>query len=310
MRSILRTIILAAAVGLGLVFSTTGRPQESESDAAPGGLARPDESQPIEGFRVKTEHLHDEFADPTQGFTPRRYRYIVQDPNGNVIGHMQVSIEPAAAGERYLIMLKKSYDFAGEAVLTLTAEAETLDPQEVEIKFAGGLSSTNETAPVLTSPPDEDASADDAGLDSNRGEEIVHYYYDTVSVSIRRPGATTLFTFRRLLPSYDLEELFLLMNVLDVRAIPAHSIWYLTAPFERATYAVLVERQGDEVVYGADAEKHLAIRLRLTSQPFCEDYFVESLPPHRLVKFTAGDLTFTLWEDTSERATPVPGGAM
>jgi len=308
MRILLQTVAFISILGLSMVFAPWAQPEETKRDADPGGLLTPDDLQSIPGFQVEPQYLREDFADSTRGFAFREYKYIVQDLDGNIIGHMSVSIKPVPTKERNLVVLKKSYDFAGQAALTLRVDADTFDPKEMEISFAGGLRPEDETAPAL--PSDRCGASVEGGAEiySERGEETVHYYYDTVTVSIRRPQATTLFTFRRPLPSYDMEELFLLLNVLDVERIPPRSVWYLTAPFERATYAVLVERKGGEVIYGADAERHLAVRLRLTSEAFSEDYFVESLPPHRVVKFTAGDLAFTLWEDASEQTTLVPGG--
>jgi|GEM_PF-1959037 len=311
MRSTFQTAVMVGLAALSVVFAGSRRAQELEAQSAPGGLFKPQESESIAGFEVKPEYLREEFDDPTRGFVSRSYHYIVQSPEGDVIGHLRVVIEPVATGKRNLVALKKSYDFAGEAALTLTVEAESYDPRDMRIKFAGGLGEEDEATPEPPAPMDGGAGApDDSQLDDGKGEQTAHYYYDTVSVSIRRPGATTLFSFRRPLPSYDLEELLLLLTVLDTKLLPARSVWYLTAPFERATYAVLVERVGSDVIYGADAERHLATRLRLTSELSCEDYFIESLPPHRVVKFTAGDLTFTLWEDTSEGGASALGGAV
>ena len=302
-------MLVAAFVMLAtLSFAAAVRTQEPEAPTTPGGLFGTDRSENLEAFRVHREYLHEEFADPTRGFAPRKYKYMVQDATGSVIGHMVVSITSQATAQRNLVVLSKRYDFA-DALLKLTVAADTFDPVTVEVTFAGGLEGAGSSAPAESTPAvNEETPSSPGDLSNERGRQQATYYFDTVSVSIERPGATTLFTFRRPLPGYDIEELFLLMNVMEMKAIPERSIWFLTASFERATHAVLVERQGKETIYGADAERHLAVRLRLTSDIFSEDYFVESLSPHRVVRFTAGDLTFTLWEEMSEEATPVAGG--
>ena len=97
--------------------------------------------------------------------------------------------------------------------------------------------------------------------------------------------------------AYDLEELYLLFSQLTVKRFPRLSVLFVTAPVRYRNYAVLIRRQGRESIYAADAEKHICEHLLLEFSDSTQEFFIETLPPHRVVKFTSGQFTYTLIED-------------
>jgi len=273
--------------------------RESAEAPPPGSLfGALQQTSGLTTIEVNEKILREEYKHPAIGFAPKKLRYIVQDKTGAVIGQLLVSIEPLVENGRYIISLKKSYEFEPKIVLEHTLKADDFSPMR-----------TNVLLPELSS---EEGADEGVGLGIDEGKtgedrssstqtlSSATYYYDTVTVRKRDLGSETFFSFRRLLPSYDINALDFIIHALDLKAIPPKSILILVSPFDGATHIALLEKVEKQVVYSAEARKCVTDLIRISSELFTEEYYVEAVPPHLVIKFTAGEFKFTLYEEETE----------
>lgn len=272
---------LAAALALAVVSAMPAAAQQAD-EPFPGSLFSDPQQEGVQQLEFGPRLMHSEYADPSVEFAARRFKYIVQDENGAVRGWMECSFEPLLEEQGSRIRLHKEYSFPLPARSTLIADRLTLDPLRLNLE----LYETGEW------PPPEDAKPYES--------YEVSYYFDTASVQVIGGDAGAMFSLRRPLPSYDLDEVLLLLSLARVEDFPDQAALMLSAPLQRRNHAVLVEKVGRTAIYAADAERHVCLHLRLNFYDSVEEYFVETLPPHRVVKFTTGNLTFTLQEDLTQ----------
>jgi len=253
----------------------------AQEGAQPGSLCEMADSDDVQMLELEPSLFHAEYADMTAGFVPRRLVYIMQDTEGVVRGRLKLSMSVAAAeGELHRELVKEyEYPFVGSS--RVVVESLSLSPVECSL-----------TLYDLQSGPIPDGTQPAETWSAN-------YYYDLVAVNVESKDVGTFYSFRHPMKAYDLEELYLLFSQLAVERFPRLSVLFVTAPFRYRNYAVLIRRLGRESIYAADAEKHICERLRLEFSDSTQEFYVETLPPHRVVKFTAGQITYTLIEDNT-----------
>jgi hypothetical protein len=274
----------ATAIGalLLVVMAVSGGRGSAQEIAQPGSLGEATDGEEVQMLKLEPSLTHPEYADLAAGFTPRVLVYIIQDAEGAVRGRMTLTMSAMVVDGEIRRELTKEYDFPYVGRLQLMAKAPELSPLECNLELF-------------------DLDAGPVPQDASPGETwSAKYYYDLVSVAIEAKDVGTFFSFRHPMKAYDLEELYLLFSQLQVERFPRQSVLYVTAPFRHRNYAVLLERRGRESIYAADAEKHVCEHLYLTFSDSVQEFFVETLPPHRVVKYTLGDLTYTLLEDNTE----------
>ena len=253
----------------------------AQEGAQPGSLCEMADSGDVQMLELEPSLFHAEYADMVAGFVPRRLVYIMQDTEGVVRGRLKLSMSVAAAeGELHRELVKEyEYPFVGSS--RVVVESLSLSPVECSL-----------TLYDLQSGPIPDGTQPAETWSAN-------YYYDLVAVNVESKDVGTFYSFRHPMKAYDLEELYLLFSQLAVERFPRLSVLFVTAPFRYRNYAVLIRRLGRESIYAADAEKHICERLRLEFSDSTQEFYVETLPPHRVVKFTAGQITYTLIEDNT-----------
>jgi len=274
----LRTLVLVLVTAL---YATAAAAQQVE-EPFPGSLFNFPSQDALQQLELGLHLMHPEYIKPSAGFAARKYTYIIQDDKGAVQGWLQSSFEPLTDRERPLIRLRKKYSYPLTAESTLIVDWLTLDPVTLDLR----LYDAGDSVPPENAEPSESYE--------------VSYYYDTATVQLKGSEVGAVYSLRRPLPSYDLDELLLLLSVTRVEDLPEKSALLLTAPLQNRNHAVLVEKLGRVAIYAADAERHVCLRLRLSFYDSVEEYFVETLPPHRVIKFTTGKLTFTLQDDLTE----------
>ena len=275
------TIAVVGAIAL-VALAHPGVKSRAQDSAQPGSLSGVAGSDDVQMLELEPSLMRPEYADLVAGFTPRSLVYIIQGPDGAVRGRMTLSMSTTVANGEVRRELVKECDFPFVGRWRLVVKASSLSPVECSLELYNLVSKPipNDAQPVET--------------------WSAKYYYDLVSVAIESEDVGTFFSFRHPMKAYDLEELYLIFSQMEVEQLPHRSVLFVTAPFRYRNYAVLVERLGRESMYAADAEKHVCEHLCLTFSDSVQEFFVETLPPHRIVKFTLGELTYTLLEDNTE----------
>ena len=279
MQETLKRIVVALAVPLLLTVILHAAKVWAQDGAQPGSLSEIAASDDVQMLEVEPSLFHEEYADMAAGFVPRRLVYIVQDAEGVVHGRLLVSMSVTdVAGELSRELVKEyEYPFIGRS--RIVVDGLSLAPSECRL-----------TIYDLQSGPIPD------GVQPAETWQA-EYYYDLVAVAVESKDVGTFYSFRHPLKAYDLEELYLLFSQLAVEQFPRLGVLLVTAPFRYRNYAVLIRRLGRKSIYGADAEKHICEHLLLEFSDSTQEFFVETLPPHRVVKFTSGQFTYTLIED-------------
>ncbi len=258
----------------------------------------------LKPFKVP-EYLSLEFGNPAVGFNPIRLKYIIQDKTGAVIGNLEVKMETDFENDRLVAKVVKRYNLGSVTEVTIVVKADDFSPLRAMLKRAETPSEDERNKAEGLSGVNLDNSANNEEL---KPICSAYYYYDLVTVDTLESEAQSFFAFRRFLPSYDIDEILLILTAVEISDFPKKTLWFLTSPFGGANHITLVERIGKRVVYGADAERHTCEVLKFSSQSFSDEYCVRSISPQRVIKFTAGDLTFTLWEDEENPPDIIIGG--
>ncbi len=271
------------------------------------------ENKGIELFKVSAKYLREDFKYPAIGFEPLIARYIVQDETKQVVGKLTLTVEPFIEGGKNLMRITKTYDFAPLLDVTLLVDAEDFTPLRSTLGSSseastGGRDAEEEFGRLSGKGDKSGEGGSDVRTSPREFSREAYYYYDMVTLKMVDQGAESVFSFRRLLPGYDIDAVPAMLFAFAVQELPARAVWYLTSPYEGRTYITLVERLGTRVVYGADAEKHTCEVIKLTSELFSEEYYVERTAPYQVVKFTAGEFTFTLsGQESLEPSIPIGG---
>jgi hypothetical protein len=275
----LNRIVVALSVPLLSVLILLAVKAWAQDGAQPGSLSEIAVSDDVQMLELGPSLFHPEYADMVAGFVPRRLVYIVQDPEGVVRGRLKVSMSVTDVKGELCRELVKEYEYPFVGRSRLVADGLSLAPAECWL-----------TLYDLQSGPIPDGA---------RPAETwsAEYYYDLVAVAVESKDVGTFYSFRHPMQAYDLEELYLLFGQLTVERFPRLSVLFVTAPFRYRNYAVLIRRMGRESIYAADAEKHICEHLLLEFSDSTQEFFVETMPPHRVVKFTSGQFTYTLIED-------------
>ena len=281
MQPTMNRIVIALSVWLITALVLCGVGARAQDDAQPGSLSDIAASDDVVMLELEPSLFHEEYADMAAGFAPRRLVYIVQDTEGVVHGRLKVSMSVTDVQGELRRELVKEYEHPFVGRSWLVTDGLSLAPAERRLTLYN----------LQSGPIPEDAQPAETWS--------AEYYYDLVAVAVESKDVGTFYSFRHPMQAYDLEELYLLFSQLAVERFPRLGVLLVTAPFRYRNYAVLVRRLGRESIYAADAEKHICEHLLLEFSDSTQEFFVETLPPHRVVKFTSGQFTYTLIEDNT-----------
>ncbi|MBN2082727.1 hypothetical protein JW859_11065 [bacterium] len=214
--------------------------------------------------------------------------YMVQDASGNVVG--QASLAISAESDPVLgdfIRLRRHSNLDQPTQMELCVFAVTFKPRFKEVQ--------TELADRAALPADPAPEGEVPELYDNIQRLNVDYLFDRMTVVHRVAGITSRRQIRQMPFSYDIDELPLLARQLRFREVE----W----PFE----AVLCDPQHEEQlpmsiaepvwienVVSGDAERYDCYEFTIRIGNDTQTYLVERLPPHRLVRYTDGEYTYTL----------------
>jgi hypothetical protein len=233
--------------------------------------------------------------------TPDLSRYIVQDASGAVVGYLSVFVElqsDPALGQ--FINLVKVRDYGSPTRIELWIYADTLKPRRKLAtpvdRPAGGAQQPGqgEAVEVATAASEEVRLAEQTTLE-------VDYLFDRVTVKRQMGEVTASRQLRQPPYSFDVDQLSLLVRQLDSQ----HLDWPFEAvafdpsqAFEQSGASLPLAVAKPERVEMISAEPAtypcFALRMRLGEKVYT--WWVERLAPHRLVKFTDGVYSFTLFQ--------------
>jgi len=279
MQSMLGRIVVALSVPLLSALILLAVKAWAQDSAQPGSLSEIAVSDDVKMLELEPSLFHPEYADMAAGFVPRRLVYIVQDAEGVVRGRLKVSMAVTDVEGDLRRELVKEYEYPFVGRSRLVADGLSLAPVECRLTLYD-----LQSGPI----PDGVQPAE---------TWFAEYYYDLVAVAVESKDVGTFYSFRHPMKAYDLDELYLLFGQLEVERFPRLGVLFVTAPFRYRNYAVLIRRIGRKSIYAADAEKHICEHLLLEFSDSTQEFFVETLPPHRVVKFTSGQFTYTLIDD-------------
>ncbi len=268
-------VALAAAVWLVMPLAFSQQPPEGSLLSSP----------PTVGAKlllIGKDTLLPQYVDLASGYARKRLVYIVQDANKAIRGKAEFSFGLVMESGVVRAELLKSYQFPFPGKSRLVVDAANLLPVKYTLELYAKIEELN----AASAKPLETWAAE--------------YFYDMVAVRQDSGDTGTFSSFRRPMKSLDFDEIYLLVSKLAVAKLPEKSVVLVTAPFQHRNHAALLENLGNVTIYAATAEQHDCARLRLTFVDFAEEYFVERREPNRVVKFTAGGLTFTLQDDLAD----------
>lgn len=220
--------------------------------------------------------------------------YVVQDAGGAVVGQLTMSVELVSdpvLGD--FIHIRQRSDHEQPQDTDLWLYGETLKPRRKQVVIQ---------LPTVSGPP----PASEGGEDGAEAVEVQPLYHDTQRLDVdylfdrlvisHRAGAVTTSRRLRMMPfSYDIDELLLLVRQLRFRDASWPFEALICDPAHEQHLALRIEEpRRVENVLSADAQftdcYELAVRLgeqQLT-------YWVQRLPPCKLVKIDDGVYIYTL----------------
>jgi hypothetical protein len=220
--------------------------------------------------------------------------YVVQDAGGAVIGQLTMSVELVSdpvLGD--FVHLRQRSDHEQPQETDLWLYGETLKPRRKEVVIQ--LPTVSDPPPAVEGEEDGAGAVEVQPLYHDTKRLDVDYLFDRLVIRHRAGGITASRRLRMMPFSYDIDELLLLVRQLRFR----DSSWPFEAlicdPANEQHLALRIEQpRRVENVLSADAQLtdcyELAVRLgehQLT-------YWVQRLPPCKLVKFSDGAYTYTL----------------
>jgi len=216
-------------------------------------------------------------------------RYIIQDKSGTVLGNMTISItieEDPLLGE--IVHLRRHDGLAKTVETDLLLNAATLKPIH------------NETRSQLEGTPPPDPGAGDLGIATlYDGLKLlqVEYQFDRVQIHHRAGGISVRRTMRQLPFSYESGSVPLLLRQLDFSDPDWPFEVAVCDPAQQKNLPLVVGQPGkEEHLLSAEPADYRCWVLEVKIGEAVETYWVERLSPRRLVKYTDGELTYTLAE--------------
>lgn len=226
-------------------------------------------------------------------------RYMVQDDTGEVVGHLILGLERESdpvLGD--FIKLEQVNDLDNGSRTQLWIYAETLKPRlkeaVVQLPEAAGSAQAQDGATTKDGAEAADSIAIQP-LYEDAQRLDVEYLFDRMTIEHNVGGITARRQMRQLPFSYDIDQLPLLMRQLEVK----HEEW----PFEavlcdpsKETHLPVSIAQPTRVenVMMADGQVADCYEFAVHVGDEQRTYLVQRIPPHKLVKYTIGPLTYTL----------------
>jgi len=280
--------------GLARLAVGTARADDAVGSAAPDNGDAEEEENERERKQQKT--AEDPFLNPPETnngdgvsavynpydwlrreVTPDLSRYVVQDAAGEVIGYEAVRIE-LSSDERLgdFIRLTRRSEYPPFTEVELWMYADSLQPRSlVRERWA-------ESAPDVSSLAEETLEVD--------------YLFDRVTVRHESGGVATTRQFRQLPNSFDQEQLVLLLRLLQCD----HDDWpfeaAVTNPLRAGQVPLVIGKPEREYLMSAQPESCKCWRLTMQLGDRELTWWVERLPPYRLVKYVDGDTSYTLFQ--------------
>lgn len=229
-----------------------------------------------------------EFYDPLESVLPVAVsdlsRYIVQDSVGVVLGHLEIGVKLEPGGG--LFRLEIMNELSPPTQITVIARADDLDALSTERKLlrlglAGPAAQPGEPGPdmsPLQEPPRTSAE----------------YNYDRIVVKLEQGGVVSQARLRELPFSFDRDLLPLLIRRIDYQNIAWPFEAVATDTARLASLPLALDKPERVEVLSAEPESYYCFKSELRVGAEVSVWWVEQVPPHRLVKFTMDGLTYTL----------------
>jgi hypothetical protein len=228
-----------------------------------------------------------EFYDPLKSVLPVTVsdlsRYIIQDDSGQVLGHLEISLElERSSGLFQLELLNELPPATGIRVIGRSANLDVLSTEHRLLRFG---------RPVQ---PGADESAAGVSPLQQLPRSIAEYSYDRIEVRVDRGGVVTHARLRELPFSFDRDVLPLLLRQVDYQNIAWPFEAVATDTSQLKSLPMALDKPQRVTVMSAEPRSYYCFESGLRVGADTSTWWVEQVPPHRLVKFRLGDLTYTL----------------
>ncbi|GEM_PF-1886663 len=220
--------------------------------------------------------------------------YVVQDAGGAVVGQLTVSVELVSdpvLGD--FIHMRQRSDHEQPQETDIWLYAETLKPRRKQVVIQ--LPTVSNPPPASTDGESDGGVVEVQPLYHDTKRLDVDYLFDRLVIRHRAGAVTTLRRLRMMPFSYDIDELLLLVRQLKFREASWPFEALICDPAHERHLALRIEQpQRVENVLSADAQYTdcYELAVRLGEQELT--YWVQRLPPCKLVKLSDGVYTYTL----------------
>ncbi len=269
--------------------------------------------------------------DLTAYYNPRDYiaplkkgysaRYMIQDAQGTMLGYMLLSVDLRTENSRDdTVYVSALCSNEPRSEMRLWLDAASLKPRRLERRTLRGGGDTHPATPpgpvapdagAAPAPAEPAAPASPTPMDALPGDPAqwspenepprlnAEYLFDRVTIRHSSGMITVQRVLRQLPHSFELESMPILVRQIDCRAADWPFEAALTDARHLRSVPLSIEEPGWTELLSAEP-LHYRCRefvLRLGAQQL--KYYVQSTPPYKLVQFTDGVYTYTLFEYAS-----------
>ncbi|MCC7477489.1 hypothetical protein IT575_03430 [bacterium] len=213
--------------------------------------------------------------------------YLVQDARGQLKGSLSLAVQIRKDEKgQALVVLTRTTDYGMAARTEVLSSLEGLRPRLIQ-RDAIEL-------------PDGAAQQEGDMIQDNGLLPVPHlrveYFYDRVTI-VRDAGDVASHDRMRALPfSFDVQQMPLIMRLLNYSAKQWPFEAYITLPEERSSAPLVINAAGLQNQLSAEGEKVPCYHVEAQIGKQKWEWWVQKGAPHRLIRFSDGELTYTLSE--------------
>jgi hypothetical protein len=262
-----------------------------------------------------------DYFDPAAYLQPvsRGYtaRYLVQNQQGQAVGYLSIGVALQSEQSRNdTLLVTKLLSVEPRTEVKLTLDARTLKPRQLirtTLRSAGSAATVTQPSSADASPagqqggeprgPAGEATAQTGGPawspEQEPPRQRADYLFDRVTI-LQSSGAISVRKVLRQLPfSYDAESLPIVLRQLTLAKVDWPFEAALTDTNRALSLPLAIEQPAYAQVLSAEPQDYRCYALVVHAGSSRSKYYLQTVSPYKLVKFTDGVYTYTLFEYAS-----------